>query len=239
MQNPSVRPFSKDFATQLGPNMILGRCTLQPVQRLDLGQLSNRKGFDPRNSFADQSNFSTMITLARYGLILWVCLGGAGLAQETVSQFGPEKSFAALDEKLQVLKREVLEINQELVLLEEELLYPPKERILVFVSMDEDVSFGMDEVKLEFNGEVVRNHRYTPRQVDALRRGGVHRVHTGTLPTGKHRIVASFVGTTPVSGDYHREMAVGFIKGFRPKYVEFRIVQQNRKKQPEIIVNEW
>ncbi len=41
--------------------------------------------------------------------------------------------------------------------------------------------FALDAVKLTIDGTVVTNYLYTERQVDALQRGGVHRLYMGNL----------------------------------------------------------
>ena len=68
------------------------------------------------------------------------------LAAETVT---PESAAAptsppVLDEEVQDLKAEVLNLNRELFLLEEELLFPANTQIAVFVSMDVGEFFALD-----------------------------------------------------------------------------------------------
>ena len=52
-----------------------------------------------------------------------------------------------LDEQVQGLKDEVLDLNRELFLLEEELLFPANTQVAVFLSMDVGEYFAIDSVQ--------------------------------------------------------------------------------------------
>ena len=94
--------------------------------------------------------------------------------------------FRALDKDVQALKKEVLDLNRDLFLLEEELLFPANSQVAFFISMDVGEYFKLDSVSLKIDGKEVANYLYTEREVDALLRGGVHRVHMANLKTGEH-----------------------------------------------------
>ena len=47
-----------------------------------------------------------------------------------------QQNFKTLDGQVQSLKQEVLELNRDLFVLEEELLFPATTQVAVFVSMD-------------------------------------------------------------------------------------------------------
>jgi hypothetical protein len=146
---------------------------------------------------------------------------------------------AALDERIEQTKRDVLRLNRELMVLEEELLYPAGTQVAVFVSMDVGVFFALDSVKLQLNGRDVANHLYTPAEVQALHRGGVQRVFVGNLRNGKHELVAFFTGQGPHARDYRRGATVTFDKGPAPRYIELVIRDNGGKLQPEFEVKVW
>ena len=54
--------------------------------------------------------------------------------------------FRTLDEDVQDLKKQVLDLNRDLFLLEEELLFPANTQVAIFVSMDVGEFFGLDSV---------------------------------------------------------------------------------------------
>ena len=151
----------------------------------------------------------------------------------------PEPPSASLDEDMQALKDEVLDLNRELFLLEEELLFPANTQIAVFVSMDVGEFFDLDSVQLRIDDKPVSSYLYTDREVTALHRGGVHRLFLGNLKTGEHELVAVFTGQGPHARDYRRGASLEFEKGIGAKFVELRISDRASKQQPEFLVREW
>ena len=86
------------------------------------------------------------------------------------------QEFRQLDEDVQDLKKEVLDLNRDLFLLEEELLFPANSQVAFFVSLDVGEYFDLDSVSLRIDGREVANYLYTEREVEALHRGGVQRL---------------------------------------------------------------
>lgn len=147
--------------------------------------------------------------------------------------------FPALDAKVQAVKKDVMELNRDLFVLEEELLFPSNTQVAVFLSLDVGTFFGLDSVQLKLDDEVVANHLYTARELEALARGGVQRLYLGNLRLGEHELVALFVGKGPHERDYRRGATLKFQKRAGPKYIELRIADKEQKQQPEFVVKEW
>jgi hypothetical protein len=153
---------------------------------------------------------------------------------------GAERTeFRTLDEETQDLKKQVLDLNRDLFLLEEELLFPSNTQTAVFVSMDVGEFFGLDSVELKIDNKDVANYLYTEREADALLKGGVQRLFIGNLKAGEHELVAVFTGQGPHTRDYRRAASVVFEKGIGPKYIELTISDRETKQQPEFVVKEW
>jgi hypothetical protein len=148
-------------------------------------------------------------------------------------------SFRSLDEDVQDLKKEVLDLNRDLFLLEEELLFPANSQVAFFISMDVGEYFALDSVSLEIDGKEVANYLYTDREIDALLQGGVHRVHMANLKTGDHELIAIFTGKGPHTRDYRRGATVSIDKGIGAKYLELEITDRVTKQQPEFVIREW
>lgn len=146
---------------------------------------------------------------------------------------------ASLDDRIQDVKGEVIRLNRDLMVLEEELLFPANTQVAVFVSMDVGRLFSLDSVKVKLDNKDVTNYLYTPNEVQALHRGGVQRVYVGNLKTGDHEIVAFFTGKGPHDRDYKRGTTIKFEKGSEPKYIELRIKDSTGKLQPEFDVKIW
>ena len=147
--------------------------------------------------------------------------------------------FRSLDEDVQALKKEVLDLNRDLFLLEEELLFPANSQVAFFISMDVGEYFNLDSVNLKIDGKEVANYLYTEREISALRRGGVHRVHMSNLKTGEHELIAIFTGKGPNVRDYRRGATLNLKKGIGAKYVELEISDRIKKQQPEFVIKEW
>lgn len=164
-----------------------------------------------------------------------IAVGRAGAAEPVT----PAKDFQSLDTRIQSLKKDAVELNRDLFVLEEELLFPASTQVAVFVSMDVGVLFDLDSVQIKLDDTVVSNYLYTERELNALRRGGVQRLYLGNLKTGKHELVAVFTGGGPHWRDYRRGATLKFEKTTTPKYIELRIRDVERKQQPEFVVKEW
>jgi hypothetical protein len=189
-------------------------------------------------------------------LIAAAFVGGSVAAQSAgetpgVPQFSPERGvqggsgaeggrqFRTLDEEVQDLKKLAVDLNRDLFLLEEELLFPANTQVAIFVSMDVGEFFGLDSVEIKLDDKDVANYLYTDREVDALIRGGVQRVYIGNVKAGDHELVAVFTGEGTHARDYRRGTSLAFEKGIGPKYIELTITDRENKLQPEFVVKEW
>jgi hypothetical protein len=145
----------------------------------------------------------------------------------------------ALDEQIQGLKKDVVDLNKDLFVLEEELLFPANTQVAVFVSVDVGDFFALDSVTLKIDNHDVSNYLYTPREVSALLKGGVQRLYVGNLKAGQHELVAFFNGKGPHERDYRRAANIRFEKGVGAKYLELKITDHQRAQQPEFEIKDW
>lgn len=145
----------------------------------------------------------------------------------------------ALEDQVQDIKARTLALNRELFILEEELLYPDNTQVAVFLSLDVGEYFALDAVKLTIDDEVVSHYLYTERQLDALRRGGVHRLYRGNMKAGEHEVVAVFTGKGPQGRDYRRATSLNLEKTRGAKHLELTIRDSDASGQPEFRVREW
>jgi len=144
-----------------------------------------------------------------------------------------------IDEETQALKKDAVDLNRELFMLEEELLFPANTQVAVFVSMDVGEFFALDSVQLKVDDREVANYLYTEREAQALLKGGVHRVYLGNLKVGEHELVAIFTGKGPNQRDYRRGATVKFSKAVGAKYLELKITDRQRRAQPEFEIKDW
>jgi hypothetical protein len=133
------------------------------------------------------------------------------------------------------IKLSLVKLKRDLVVLEEDLLYPASSQVAVFLSMDLGEFFALDAVTLKLNGKEVSHYLYTDKQVDALFRGGVQRLFVGNVRQGNNRLTAFFTGRGPSGRDYRRAATVEFDKTFEPSFVELKITDSTAKYQPEFV----
>jgi hypothetical protein len=160
-------------------------------------------------------------------------------AADDAATAAPAPDTRGLDQEVQGLKKDVVDLNRELFVLEEELLFPANTQVAVFVSMDVGDFFALDSITLKIDQKEVINYLYTPREVEALLKGGVHRLYLGNLKVGKHELVAFFSGKGPNDREYKRGATLKFEKGIGAKYLELEINDRQRKQQPEFEVKDW
>jgi len=146
---------------------------------------------------------------------------------------------AVLDTRIQDIKSDVIKLNRDLLVLEEELLFPANTQVALFVSMDVGKMFELDSVQIKIDDKLVASYLYTPLEVQALHRGGVQRIYVGNLRAGTHELVAFFTGGGPHARDYKRGATVKFEKDTQAKYAELRIKDSTAKLQPEFDIKFW
>lgn len=161
--------------------------------------------------------------------LLFIC----GVSTSTHAQ-APDAELS-----VEELKQKVLELNRDLLILEEELLFPANTQIAVFVSMDTGQYFRLDSIRLEIDGKPVTSHLYTERELDALHRGGIQRLYVGNVKSGDHDISAFYLGQGPEQREYKRALEVTINKGLDPTLLELQIRDSSGAQQPEFTAKEW
>lgn len=153
--------------------------------------------------------------------------------------FADQEYLKGIDDQVEALKKDVISINRDLFILEEELLFPANTQTFYFLSMEGKAFFDLDSVELKIDGKTETHYLYTDREIKALVKGGVQRLHIGNLNKGEHELVAVFIGTGPEGREYRRGATFTFEKGFDPKFIELKIIESKQKNQPEFEIKEW
>ncbi len=144
----------------------------------------------------------------------------------------------AVTPQVENLKVSVLNLNRDLLILEEELLYPPSNQVAIYLSMDLGQFFNLDAVKLEIDNKLVASELYTDKQINALFRGGVQRLYIGNLKTGEHEVSAFFTGRGPQQ-DYKRGAKLIVNKAQTPLVLDLKIIDSSAQLQPTFEIKEW
>lgn len=156
------------------------------------------------------------------GCLMLLLANTLARAEEVTSQ-----QIKGLDEQVQEIKSEVLSIAAELNQLEERLLYPSHTQVSVFVSLAEEEKFRLDAVEIQLDGDVVAQHLYTFKELEALKMGGVQRIYTGNIKTGAHDIKVSMNGKTHGGGDLRHVKSFQMHKDVRPGIFEITLAQSS------------
>lgn len=161
---------------------------------------------------------------------------GSATAEQTPSETAPEPSVSI---SVEALKKKVIELNRDLFILEEDLLFPASTQFAVFLSLDTGEFLKLDSVKLKVDDEVVAAHLYTVRQAEALQRGGMQRLHIGNLKSGAHEVTVFVEGMGPDNRAYKKAATLVIDKGTERKAIEVRIADRSANYQPGVSIVEW
>ena len=159
--------------------------------------------------------------------------------EATKGRVQAQKSVNALSKDIQELKLSVIALNKNLRVLEEDLLFPANTQVNVFLSRDVGKFFTLESVKLKLDGKVVASHTYSDKELMALSRSGIHKLHMANLSVGEHTMSAFFTGTGPSGREYKRGTTLNINKESGPKYVELKVTDSSLKLQPEFSVKQW
>jgi len=166
--------------------------------------------------------------------------GPNSIENQILSQLeAQQESVIDTQASVEDLKKASLELNRDLLILEEELLFPSNTQISVFLSVDVGEFFELDAVKLKVDDTLVASHLYTPRQQNTLARGGIQRLYVGNLKTGEHEITAIFTGIGPNEREYKRGATLTVEKADDPLMLELKVDDKSANDQPSFSIKEW
>ncbi len=130
------------------------------------------------------------------------------------------------DEQVQDIKSDVLAISAELEKLEEKLLYPSSTEVSVFVSLAEGLTYRLDSVEIQMDGNPVARHVYSFKELEAMKKGGVQRIYTGNIRSGDHDLSVSVLGKTKGGSDLRKSERFKISKDVAPRIVELSLSDQ-------------
>jgi len=163
------------------------------------------------------------------GLLLNISLN---VNAQQIDQPSEQPANSTVTEQLQQLRKEVVALNRDLFVLEEDLLFPSSTQVVVYLSMDVGTYFNLDAVELKIDDKIVTYHLYTEKQIQALFKGGVQKLHIDNLAQGEHQLSAFFIGKGPQDRDYKRAVSLTFTKTSEAKSLEISIIDSSVKQQP-------
>lgn len=140
----------------------------------------------------------------------------------------PDPDFRSLEEKVKSLKKDVIDVSQDLSRLQDELLTPATTKVNIFLSLEGQEGFALDSAQFLLDNRPVANYLYTSREQDALQHGGVHRLFLGNVAVGPHQFTASFSGKDASGKPTTGKITGNFEKDLTAKYLEIKINPANK-----------
>ena len=176
-----------------------------------------------------------MIAPARFKSVLWMLLAVFALAPTAVLA-QQDNASQGLDEQVQEIKSDVLSIAAELNQLEEKLLYPSGTQVAIFIALVKGDQMRLDAVRLQIDGQLVAHHIYSAKELEALRKGGVQRIHVGNVATGDHQLEVLVDGKLEGGADFSRTERFTVRKEVKPKLVGLTLAGSGNTP---IALGEW
>ena len=167
------------------------------------------------------------------GVVLLLALVGTSV------QAMQQETTQPLQQDMAQLKQQVIQLNRELFLLEQALLFPPETQLSLFLSVDTGQFMQIDSVELLLDDEPVGGHLYTPTQLEALKRGAIQPLLQLNIDAGQHQLTAVFVGKGPDNRDYRRAVNYSFEKKAESVLLELQVNDRSSNYQPEFVIQPW
>ena len=139
---------------------------------------------------------------------------------------------------IQSLTQDVLQLNKDLSMLEQELLYPSTQ-CAVFLSLDVGTPIRLVDINLMLDGKHVGYHFYTEQEFEARKKGGVHRIFEANVGAGTHVLTATITGYDPQGRDYQKIAKYQFVKNPKKKFIELRVVDDLDSNTHKFEFKEW
>jgi hypothetical protein len=168
--------------------------------------------------------------------LAWVWITATAMADTPV---GNREAFRQLDSEVQAIKEDILEINRELFLLEALTRDPHGEELVVLVSVADDSPAHPDRISVLLDGETVSRHVYTESERLALQEGGIHRIYSGGLDSGRHVLEISMTGKLSRGKDFQQQLRFPLTKKPGRTHMEVHLGPGRNAAKPEITMREW
>lgn len=110
-------------------------------------------------------------------------------------------------------------------------------RLLVYLSVDPRLDERPAGIELRLGEDRIARHAYDVTEVDALAKGGAHRVYAEALDAGRHVLDAQ-LHTRSASGQDRHSTKLSFRSGAAVKTIELRL-ERSTSGVAELTVREW
>ena len=150
----------------------------------------------------------------------------------------PTVTTPQLNHQLSVLKKEVIQISQQIESLENTLMAPHNAQLNAYLSAQELPGFELEGIALTLNNQLIDQHLYTSKEMQALERGAVQRLFNTALINGEHELIATIKGRLDGQA-YEKKITITFEKNTKAKYVQLNIKPQAFTAEPAFQFKTW
>ncbi len=161
------------------------------------------------------------------------------VAKDSPSVVDTNAEIKKTSKNVQELKRQVIDLNKDLRLMEEKLLFPSSTKYSVFITLSSGQFFTLESIKLKIDDKFVATNIYSEKQRLAMIRGGVQKFYITNLNEGKHSATLFFTGVGPSGRDYKRASTIDFEKGAAGEYLEVAISDDSVTQEPVFNIKQW
>lgn len=168
-----------------------------------------------------------------------VALCAVAVALRAEQAVESHERFIELDSELQAIKEEILAINRDMLPLEEMSLYPQGQQMVVLVSIAAGSGLSAARVTLNIDGQIVSRYDYSEQESNALLKGGVHRLYSGGVSEGQHRVEVTLSGRRSRNKPFTERKSTTIHKAPGRKYLELHLGPGERKSEPALTIRGW
>ncbi|TYK65405.1 AraC family transcriptional regulator [Colwellia echini] len=191
------------------------------------------------NKFNSVKAVTTFVRVFIGALLLAISFTSIAEQSATINNETNTASDTELALQLEHLKSQVLQLNRELFILEEDLLFPASTQIAIFISVDTGQFFAIDSVEVKIDNKEVAGFLYTDRQRKALEQGGIQKLYLGNLKVGEYQLTAIFTGIDPEGRTVKRAASYDFEKDDDAQMIELKVVDDTSTYRSKVVVEEW
>lgn len=143
------------------------------------------------------------------------------------------------NQKVDQLKRSVLELNKNLYQLEDELLNPATTKVAVYFSLNNGRFFQPSSISVAVNGKTLATHLYTEKQITALVQGAVQPLQYFNTGLGEQELKVVVKGMDQNGKEKELVSEQKVNKTDKPLYLEIKVADLAAEQKAELSVSQW
>ena len=143
-----------------------------------------------------------------------------------------------LEEQIVAIKGEMIQLGREIKLLEDVFLYPPENKVALYLAMNVGKLFTLQKISLVINEEPVADYVYSGREESGLKKGAAQRIYIGNHVPGDYELRLVLYGIGPHGRQYKRAVSHKFTKDNVAKMMQVVVYDDAHRQQPAFIVED-